>query len=59
MNKRFLQSRHWCIDKIAKRKTTEWDTVIEWLNELNEENKQLRYELFSKFDKVIEKGDME
>ena len=33
--KRFMQSRHWCIDRIEKRKTTEWDTVIGWLNELD------------------------
>ena len=39
--KRFIQSRHWCIDRIKKRRTEYWDTVINWLNELNEENKQL------------------
>lgn len=42
IEKRFLQSRHYCIDKIRKRETTDWDTVIEWLNELSEENGQLK-----------------
>ena len=40
--KRFVQSRHWCIDRKEKRRTQYWDTAIDWLNELSDENKQLK-----------------
>ena len=41
-NKRFLQSRHKCIDRVKKRRTETWDTVIVWLNELHDENTKLK-----------------
>ena len=42
--KRFMQSRHYCIDKVKKRQTEYWDDVISWLNELSTENQQLKEE---------------
>ena len=43
--KRFIQSRHFCIDRIKKRETTDWDIVIKWLNELADENEQLKHQV--------------
>jgi len=51
--KRFLQSRHWCIDRVQKRETEYWDTAIDWLNELNEECERLNMILNTK-DKTIQ-----
>lgn len=42
--KRFIQSRHLCIDRVKKRRTEYWDTLIDWSNELNEEKLLLEKE---------------
>ena len=51
--KRFVQSRHWCIDRVQKRETEYWETAIEWLNELNEECGRLNILINAK-DKTIQ-----
>lgn len=42
MSKRFKQSRENCIDSVLHVSTTYRDVMIEWLNELNDENEKLK-----------------
>lgn len=56
--KRFIQSRHFCIDKVKKRQTEYWDDVISWqelcdlLNSLYENVDTDKQRLLLKIDEL-------